>query len=134
MKKVPINKDAYSASSKKSVGFEFLNDYYEDKKYRCKKCYKQDVYTAEQQKKTFEIKKAYMWQERFICNLCYQEMIEIKKELSEIEINYLKDKESVMRNKGILKRWLFLLKEYPKYWRKENTAQINFVQKAIDND
>ncbi len=133
MKKLPVNKDAYSESSKKSVGFEYLDDYYEDKKYRCKKCYKQDVFTAEEQKNTFEVKKAYMWQQRFLCNVCYQEMVEIKKELSEIETGYIKDKETVMCDKELLKRWLFLLKEYPKYWQRENTAQIAFVLKAINN-
>jgi hypothetical protein len=133
MKKLRVNKDAYSDSSKKSVGFEYLDDYYEDTKYRCKKCYKQDVFTAEEQKKTFEVKKAYMWQQRFLCNLCYQEMSSIKKELNEIDSNYLENKEAVMGNEELLKKWLYLLKEYPKYWQKENTAKIVFVKKAISN-
>ncbi len=133
MKKYRINKDAYSDSSKKSIGFEFLDDYYEDVKYRCKKCYKQDVFTAEEQKITFEVKKAYMWQQRFLCNLCYQEMSSIKNELNKIDSDYLENKEAVVGNEELLKRWLYLLKEYPKYWQKENTAKIAFVKKALNN-
>jgi len=133
MKKFRINKDDYSESSRKSVGFEYLGDYYEDKKYRCKKCYKQDIFTAEEQKKTFEVKKAYMWQQRFLCGLCYQEMSSIKKELIETDNKYLENKEVVLGNEELLKRWLFLLTEFPKYWQKEDTAKIAFVKKAINN-
>ena len=133
MKKFRINKDAYSDSSKKSYGFECLGDYYEDTKYRCKKCYKQDVFTAEEKKKTFEVKKAYMWQQRFLCNLCYQEMSSIKKELVEIDNDYLENKVAVMGNEELLNKWLYLLTEYPKYRQKENTAKIAFVKKALND-
>ena len=131
MKKIRINREAYSISSKRSIGFEYIGDFYEDKKYRCKKCYKDDVFTAEEQKECFEVKKKYMWQQRFLCRLCYKEMCLIRQKLQIIDEKYQNDKSSVLGDEEILGVWLSLLKKYSKYYQKEDTSKINFVIKAL---
>ena len=131
MTKVPLNKAEYSESSKNSIGFEFLGEFYEDKNYICKKCSKNTVFTAEDQKTTYEIKKQYMWQQRFLCDSCYIKMKSIKKKLHEMELYYCNNKNEVLNNEEFLRKWLHLLNEYPTFFKKCNHSRIAFIKKAL---
>lgn len=131
MKKVPLNKDAYSESSKRSEGFWFLGDTYEDIRYQCKKCTKSTIFSAEEQKETYEVKKRYMWQQRTLCNDCYKEMLQIKTELQDIEEYYCSNKQECLQNRDLLLKWLRLLNEYPTYWQKGNPSRVVFVKKVL---
>lgn len=131
MTKVRLNKSAYSESSKKSIGFEYLGEFYEDISYWCKKCGKSTVYTAQDQKITFEVKKQYMWQQRFLCDSCYKEMTLLKNTLFEMEQYYCNNKEQALKDEVFLRKWLGLLNEYPRYWKKANHSRIIFVRKAL---
>ena len=124
MKKVRINREAFSDSSKNSVGHEFLGDYYENIQYKCIKCKKPAVFSAQEQKETFEMRKEYMWAKRVLCPLCWREMRGIKKDLGIKEQFYLQNKESVLGDQGFLKEWLELLENYPKFGKKVDSARI----------
>jgi len=131
MKKVRLNKEGYSCSSKRSVGFDYLGEYYEDKRYQCKKCYKSTVYTAEEQKEAFEVKKRYMWQQRFLCGCCYNEMCSIRRELQEMEQHYCENREQIISDEKFLRKWLKLLVEYTKYCKKGNPSRVIFIKKTL---
>ena len=131
MEKVPLDKEAYSGSSKRSAGFECLGDYYENIRYQCKKCTGSAIFTAEEQKETYEIKKRYMWQQRFLCNKCYVEMVSIKNKLQEMEQYYCDNKEQSRQDRKFLLCWLRLLNEYSAYWKKGNPSRVKFIKKAL---
>lgn len=131
MKQVPLNKEAYSESSKRSVGFEFLGEFYEDIRYQCEKCTKSTVFTAAEQKETYEVKRRYMWQQRFLCNECHGEMVDIKIELQEVEKYYCSNKKQSLQDREFLLNWLRLLNEYPTYWKNGNPSRVTFVKKAL---
>jgi len=131
MKKIPINKDRYSESSKKSVGHEFLGKYYSDIKYKCSKCKKPEIFTAQEQKEAYEDRKEYMWSKHLLCKACWKEMRSIEKELEEKEEYYINNKETALKNKEFLEEWLETLQEYPKYGKKENTAKIHSISNAL---
>ncbi len=131
MKQIPLNKEAYSDSSKRSVGFEFLGEFYRDIHYQCKRCAKSEIFTAEDQKYTYEIKKKYMWQQRFLCNKCHAEMVTIKSELQKMEKYYCNNKEQSLKDREFLLKWLRLLKKYPTYWKKSNSSRVKFIEKAL---
>lgn len=131
MKLIPLNKEAYSESSKRSVGFEFLGNFYEDIRFQCKKCSKSTIFTAEEQKETYEVKKKYMWQQRILCNRCHDEMVSIRSELRDIEKYYCSNKEQSLHDREFLLKWLRLLNEYPTYWKKGNPSRVTFVKKAL---
>jgi len=133
MHRIPIDKENYSDSSKRSVGHEFLEEYYSDVKYKCIKCKRHAVFTAQEQKEAYEVRKEYMWSIRVLCNTCWKERHSIKKELDEKESIYLQSKESAIKDKLFLKEWLTLLQEYPKYGKSENSARIRFINKALKN-
>jgi len=131
MKKVRINKEGYSEDSKKSVGHEFLGEYYKDIHYKCGKCHKKAVFTAQEQKDAFESRKEYMWAQRILCHLCWKKMRGIKKELEVKDLFYLQNKESALQDKEFLKSWLELLELYPKFGKKSDTAKIGMVKNAL---
>ncbi len=130
-KKVPINKDAYSDASKNSLGHEFLGEFYEDIHYQCYKCQQPAIFTAIQQKKSFEIRKEYMHQQRILCRNCWLKLRQLKCEMQNIEQLYSLDKEKMKSDKEFLQEWLFILKEIPKFGKKTNTARIRFIEKIL---
>lgn len=132
MKKVPLNRDEYSDSSKRSVGYEYLDEYYKDIKYRCIKCEKKTIFSAQEQKEAYEVRKEYMWSKRIICPSCWKEMRVLKKKLEENEAHYIANKADVVKDKEFLGEWLEALKEYPKYGKNEDTARIRFVENALE--
>jgi hypothetical protein len=129
MKKVPINKSEYSEESMRSVGHEFLGNYYEDIKYECGKCKKNSIFSAIEQQQTFEIRKKYMWIQRKLCAVCYIEMKALKTELLRIEEYYCRNKVVTLASKSFLAEWLRLLELYPKFGKEQNSARIIFVKK-----
>ncbi len=133
MKKVPIDKNAYSESSKRSVGHEFLGDFYADINYKCSKCKKPEVFSAQDQKEAYEVRKEYMWAKRKLCDVCWHERKAIEKQLKDKEQWYAKNKEQALKDSEFLHGWLSLLQEYPKYGKKSNPARVKFIQNAIKN-
>ncbi len=131
-RKIPINKDAYSDASKNSVGHEFLGDFYEDIHYQCYKCQQPAVFTAIQQKKSFEIRKEYMHQQRILCRNCWLKLRQLSYQEKEKEEYYQLHKAEVKQDKEFLQEWLFILKEIPKFAKKTNTARIRFIEKILE--
>lgn len=131
MKNIPLNKEEYSESSKRSVGFEYLGDYYEDIHYKCSKCAMSAVFFAEDQKHFYEVEKQYMWAGRKLCPTCWARYSNLKIELKLKEAWYVEHKEEVIRNREFLEEWLTLLKEHIKYAKKGNPSRIKFIEKAL---
>lgn len=129
-KKIPLDKRQYSDASKRSVGFEFLGSHYADISYQCIKCKKEAIFTAKEQKQAYEVRKEYMWAKRQLCDACWREIRQIKKQLLQCEQNYLDDK-THLQDANFLSEWLNLLELYPKYGKKGNPARITFVKKHL---
>ncbi|MCQ8876884.1 zinc-ribbon domain containing protein [Pseudoalteromonas shioyasakiensis] len=131
MNKVPLNKNAYSQQSKRSVGHEFLAAYYEDIKYVCIKCNSEAVFLAQDQKQAYEVRKEYMWAERKLCNSCWKQMRAIKAKLVSVELEYCANKAERLLNEAFLTQWLDLLVLYPQFGKKANPARVEFVKKHL---
>ena len=131
MGKIRINKEAYSESSKNSVGHEFLGEFYEDIHYKCRKCHKPAIFPAEKQKEAFEVRKAYMWARRELCGPCWREMRKIKRDLDDKFQFYSQNKEAALADEAFLLNWLEALEALPKYGEKPDSAKIGMVKKAL---
>ena len=128
---IPVDPEAYSDESKRSVGIEFVGDYYEDRKYHCKKCGIEAIFSAEQQQKSFEVRKEYMWQRRTLCNDCWHEMRRIKEELNVTETDYCQNKIERLGDVVFLTKWLNLLSIYPTYGKRGNPSRIRFIKRYL---
>jgi Probable zinc-ribbon domain len=129
---VASDPEQWSEKSKNSVAYHFKEDY-SDIEYLCWRCKAPSVFTAEDQKYTFEVKKASRDQRRILCASCWSEANKIRATLEQYEIDWLASKNQLQRDSDFLRRWLdllVLLEKYVPY--KPNTAKKNMLNKLLN--
>ncbi len=90
------------------------------------------MFTAQEQKFTFEVKKAPIDQRRILCEDCWQQSNQIVRELSENERRWLEQKPTLQKDREFLRRWLELLEEREKYVPyRSDTAKKNMLNKLL---
>ena len=132
--RVKVNKEAWSEKSKQSLEYELVGEYYSDIKYRCWKCAKKAKFTAEDQKKSFEVQKNYVWQRRVLCNDCHNELLVVKNDIKKYEQLWGKETQESKPNAKYLKAWLAAINEMPKYGKPKNDAMANMLTKIINKN
>ena len=129
---VPTNPEAWSSSSKRSYVYELAPLEYCDRPYKCLRCSEPCVFTAEAQQEAYEIRKAYIWQKRKLCNNCYREKVEIEKSLSECRQFWLAEKSKACTNALFLTRWLGHLEAHVDYGGKLDQGNIKMIKALIE--
>jgi hypothetical protein len=123
----------WSEKSKKSVKYEFIRAY-KDMPYKCWHCKASSVFTAQDQKYTFEVKKASVDQRRILCAVCWSESNKIRAKLSECEEQWAAAKPQLKADKAFLGRWSGLLIALEAYVAcKPDTAKKNMLSKLLAN-
>ena len=84
----------WSESSQRSYAFECTKEY-KDIKYSCWHCKKGTIFSAKDQKYTYEVKKAPIDQDRILCQDCWKESLEIAKEIRECEKKWASSKNTL---------------------------------------
>jgi hypothetical protein len=123
----------WSEKSKQSVAFHFKRSY-TDIEYKCWRCKAECVFTAQDQKYTFEAKKASVDQRRSLCAECWSQSHRVRAELEDCARQWEGGKAELQRNRAFLARWLellVLLEEYVPY--KPDTAKKNMLNKLLAN-
>ena len=131
---VKINKDAWSEDSKESLSYTFAKKYYENINYLCRKCRKNAIYTAEEQKQTYEVKKCYIEINRVLCLECYKKYNTLKKQIKEYESLWVKETSNSKKNASYLKEWLSAINEMPLYGKPKNEAMAKNLHKLINEN
>jgi hypothetical protein len=132
-KRAPVSVDAtrWSKSSKQSYSYVNPPEEYTDLEYDCWRCGSRAVFSAEDQKKTFEVRKAYIWQRRALCKPCWTEEQKIARRLQAKATEWKKNKPRLVKDLPFLREWLALLEEHPKYGVRANTGGIAMLKKQI---
>lgn len=128
---VPADPSQWSEESQRSVSFGWTKEY-RDIEYSCWRCRKSAIFSAEDQKYTFEVKKASINQRRSLCSDCWRLSHVIAQEIKCCEEKWSSSKASLRKDKEFLLRWLQLLisrEEYVPY--RPNTATKNMLQKLL---
>ena len=128
---VPADPSQWNEKSQRSVAFGWTTDY-EDIEYTCWRCRKAAVFSAADQKYTFEVKKAPIDQRRSLCPDCWKALLAIDKDIEGCQANWASSKVTLSKDKAFLSRWLQLLvskEEYVPY--RPDTAAKNMLQKFI---
>jgi hypothetical protein len=90
------------------------------------------VFTAEDQRYTYEVKKASINQQRILCESCWNRLNAISKELAECETQWAKSKLTLARDKAFLERWAKLLDERDEYVPyRADIARKNMLAKLL---
>lgn len=130
---VPADPTQWSEKSKQSAAYGFIREY-RDKPYKCWNCQAECVFTAEDQKYTYEIKKASIDQRRALCANCWSESNRIRAALRACEEQWAEGKAKLKSDKPFLIRWselLVALEAYVPY--KPDTAKKNMLSKLLAN-
>ena len=128
---VPADPSQWHEKSQGSVSSNWTTEYV-DKPYTCWRCRKATIFSGEDQKYTYEVKKAPIDQHRILCNDCWRLSLAVSKEIENCEANWASSKVALSKDKEFLSRWLELLiskEEYVRY--RQNTAAKNMLQRLL---
>jgi hypothetical protein len=128
---VPCDPEQWSEDSKGSVAYSFPPAPYRDKAYHCWRCQQPDVFTATEQKHTFEVRKANISQQRILCRACHRERVALEREASECWQRWTSGRSALARDPEFLGRWLAVLEALPGYNGARDKANIAMLRRLI---
>jgi hypothetical protein len=128
---IPADPTQWSEASQRTLSVVFVKEY-RDKHYRCWHCQAEAVFTAADQKYTYEVRKAPIDQQRILCQACWHRSNEIARALSENTGAWSASKATLRKDFAFLGKWLQLLEEQETYVPyKHDVARKNMLRKLI---
>jgi pyruvate/2-oxoacid:ferredoxin oxidoreductase alpha subunit len=130
---VRINKELWSEESRRGLEYAFAAEFYEDIPFVCYTCGAKSIFTAEQQKSMYEVRKAYVWARHVLCPTCFKGKNELSAEAASFLATWLQDKGTITTNPARISRWKEVLELLPKYGVRKDTARIRMLSKLLEN-
>lgn len=130
---VRVDKDQWSEKSRSGLDYVFASENYEDKPFACRACGQKAVFTAEQQKYTYEIKKAFTWEHHVLCAACFRQRNDLVAEAKVFAASWAKDKALLKRDRLALQRWKEVLELLPTYGIRKDGARIRMLAKVLEH-
>jgi hypothetical protein len=128
---VPADPSQWSESSQRSVAAGWTTEY-TSRRYTCWHCRADAVFTAADQKYTYEVKKAPIDQQRILCESCWKRLNAIDDELAGCSQALVARKAELRVDRSFLERWAALLKERDGYVPyKSDVARKNMIAKLL---
>jgi hypothetical protein len=131
---VLVNAENWSEESRHSLKYISAPIEYRDIQFTCYRCRTVAVYSAAEQRESFEVKKRYLWQRRILCQQCFLVRLAFEKEIKGFNIRWLTERQLMEKDPELLKRWLELLRDLPFYGARKNIAHIAMIVKLIGNE
>lgn len=128
---VPLDTRQWSPASRRSVACELAGDHYRDESLRCDNCGGGFVFTAQQQRETYEVRKAYIAQRRRLCPPCWRQRVQLVGELKRIRSRWARDRAATKRDLEELRRWWQVLAQLPYYGLRDDRAQRAMVDRLL---
>lgn len=130
-KSVPADPTQWSAQSQRSVSAAWTREYVPIH-YTCRRCRTPAVFSAEDQRYTYEVKKASIDQQRLLCRPCWDRSNAIAAELAACQSRWTESKPALTRDREFLTRWLALLAERDEYVAyRSDTAKVNMLKRLL---
>ncbi len=130
---VPVNVANWSEASRRPLAYISAPSEYEDIHFKCYHCGRSAVFSAEAQREAFEVKKAYIWQRRTLCQECFLSRVALEREVNELNSRWKTERRIVESQPELLKRWIQLLEELPSYGARRNTAHLAMLRKLTQD-
>ena len=131
--KVPADPTQWSESSKGVLVLVSAPTDYTDINYSCRKCGKIETFTAADQRYTYEVRKAYISQQRVLCIECFRIRTKIEHSLRSCRQSWKSDRRSLRGDTVFLRRWLELLQEHVELGGKSDEANIKMLTMLLRN-
>ena len=128
---LPADPTKWSEKSQRTLSADFIKEY-TSHRYDCWRCKASSVFTAADQKYTYEVKKAPIDQRRILCGNCWKQSQGIGAALEACRQQWSLSKASLKNDKAFLSSWLDLLVEREEYIPyRPNTATKNMLRKLL---
>jgi hypothetical protein len=132
---VPCDPELWSEESKRSVEYEFVPPRpYRDKAYLCWRCKAPDVFTAAEQKHTYEVQKANISQQRVLCRECHREWVALERQVGECRRRWAAERSVLIYDPAFLRRWLAALEALPRYGRPRDEGNIAMLSRLVADE
>lgn len=128
---LPADPSQWSESSQRSVAAGWTTEY-TARRCTCWHCRAEAVFTAADQRYTYEVKKAPIDQQRILCEGCWRRLNAIDDELAGYSQAWTASKAELRADRSFLERWAALLKERDGYVPyKADVARKNMIAKLL---
>jgi hypothetical protein len=132
MKKIPVNRLDWSEQSKRSYAFHGTNPTYEDLVYICRHCEQQAVFTAEEQRISYEVKKQYIGQRRVLCSSCNGELYRLMEREKEFQLRWSMGRETLKTDREFLVEWLAILQTIPGFKQRTRSGMRGMLERLLE--
>lgn len=133
---VPMDATQWSEESKRSYfccGHTYsASDRYNDIHYTCRRCASPAVFTAADQKRSFEVKKNYIWQSRHLCPACHAQWVQLKAKDRACQARWTEDRRTLMQDEGFMRDWLEVLEALPTYDGRKQSSMKTCLRKLLN--
>jgi len=126
-----IDREHWSASSKQSYAYHYVSTSYEDIHYECAKCKSAAVFSAEEQKRSFEVKKNYIWQRRKLCPTCNAELFRLRTQERACQARWSVERKVLAQDAGFMRDWLGILGAIPQFAPRYRNAMQQRLTKLL---
>lgn len=124
-----MEKEKWSESSKRSFAYSGSSStFYENISYRCTKCSRPSIFTAEDQKYAFEVLQQYIWKRRTLCTNCHLNYDVLRLNEKRFQEKWAANKKELRKNYQFLCDWLKLLEEVPSYGKRPHYSMIEMLK------
>jgi hypothetical protein len=127
---IPADPEQWSEKSKQSIAYDFVREY-RDIHYRCWCCQASCIFTAQDQKHAYEVKKASKDQKRRLCEGCWLESNRIRAQLDDCASSWAASKQERRHDEVFLANWLALLVRLDTYGYKPDSAKKSMLKKLL---
>jgi hypothetical protein len=131
---LPCDPEHWSEDSKRSVAYSFAPTPYRDRAYLCWRCKQPDVFTAAEQKHTFEVRKANISQQRILCRACHRERVALEREADGCRRRWAAERPVLARDPAFLRRWLAVLESLPGYNVSRDEANTLMLRRLVSGE
>lgn len=90
-----------------------------------------DVFTAVEQKHTFEVRKTNLSQRRVLCRACHRIWVELDREVRECRRRWAAAGAALRDDPAFLRRWLTVMEQLVEYNGSHDEANLVMVRRLI---
>jgi hypothetical protein len=130
---VLIDRAQWSRSSQRSGGAHYSSKatQYENISYFCEKCKNKSIFSAEEQKFSYEVKKQFIWRVPSLCQNCQSQLNILLSAEREFQKTWNVNREAMKLNIVFLKNWLNAIQEIHTYGKATNYSMVAGILKLL---
>ncbi|WP_152600140.1 zinc-ribbon domain containing protein [Cellvibrio mixtus] len=133
MESILIDRARWSKSSQRSQGSHYSSNamYYENISYLCVMCKNKSIFSAEDQKFSYEVKKQFIWRIPTLCHNCHENLTRLLSKEREFQKLWNVNREEMKLNVSFLKDWLNTIKEIHAHGKTTNYTMVAGILKLL---